>query len=60
MTDRVVYETKDNPIYVIQYQTENGDWVDSYTSFRSKEAAIKNLNERATTPYPFRIVERTK
>lgn len=60
MTDRVVYETKDNPIYVIQFQTENGDWVDSYTPFRSKEAAVKNLNERTATPYPYRIVERTK
>lgn len=60
MTDRVVYETAGKPIYVIQFQTENGNWVDIYPSFRSKKAAINNLNTRTAAPYPYRIVERTK
>lgn len=60
MTDRVIYETSGKPIYVIQFQTENGTWVDSYSPFRSEEAAINDLNTRTAAPYPYRIVERTK
>lgn len=60
MTDRVVYETQDKPTYVTQFKTENGDWVDTYPPHRSKDAAVRALNEKTATPYPFRIVERTK
>lgn len=56
--DTVVYETKGKPTYVIQYETENHEWVDTYPSYRSKEAAVRDLNDKAATPYPYRIVER--
>lgn len=61
MTERVVYETANRPIYVIQFQPENGTWSDaSSPQYRSLEAAIKDLNTKPAAPYPYRIVERTK
>lgn len=61
MTDRVVYETAGKPIYVIQFETENGNWVDgSFPKFRSLEEAEVHLLRMVATPYPYRIVERTK
>lgn len=56
--DTVVYETKGKPTYVIQFETENLNWVDTYPPYRSKDAAVRALNEKTATPYPFRIVER--
>lgn len=58
MTDKVVYETKGKPIYVIQFETENHVWVDTYPTFWSEKSAIENLNLQKARPYPFRVVER--
>lgn len=57
--DTVVYETKNKPVYVIQFETENHEWKDSSDpKFRSREKAIEHLNTKAAAPYPYRIVER--
>lgn len=61
MTDYVVYETTNRPIYVIQFEEAPGEWSDaSSPRYRSLEAAIRDMNNKPTTPYPYRIVERTK
>ena len=60
MTDRVVYETRNKPLYVIQFEDENGRWLDSSApKFRSRESAIAYLNEMTAGAYQYRIVERT-
>lgn len=58
--DTVVYEIKNRPIYVIQFETENHEWADSgQPQYRSLQAAINHLNLLTNAPYPYRIVERT-
>lgn len=59
-TDTVVYETtRDTPYYVIQFESENGNWIDSRDpDFRSLKAARSHLDAQPRAPYPYRIVER--
>lgn len=59
--DTVVYETKNRAVYVIQFETENHEWTDSgEPQYRSRDAAVKHLNLLPNSPYPYRIVERSK
>lgn len=59
-TDTVVYETtRDTPYYVIQFESENGNWIDSrHPEFRSLNAARNYFEGLSRAPYPHRIVER--
>jgi hypothetical protein len=57
--DTVVYETKNKPIYVIQFQENDGGWHDSTApKFNSKAAAINYLGVITAATYAYRIVER--
>lgn len=61
MTDQVVYETTNRPIYVIQFEDDPDQWLDAgFPQYRSLEAAIRDLNSKSATPYTYRIVERKK
>lgn len=61
MTDRVVYETTNRPIYVIQFEEAPGEWSDAGSpQYRSLQAAVLELNSKPAAPYPYRIVERKK
>lgn len=61
MTDRELYNTSDAKTYVIQFETADHQWQDSLVPvFWSFEAALEYLRKMKATPYPYRIVERTK
>lgn len=58
--DVEVYNTRNMPEYVIQFEDNDGRWVDTFPAFRSQESAVAHLNNQRSTSYAYRVVRRTK